>query len=168
MSAHFKISRRLYDETHADLARRHAFAHERVGFIYGGVARIGGGPLTILAQAYEPVADDDYLDEPGVGAMMGPDAIRKALERAYRDRTAVFHVHCHTHCGTPDFSGIDRRENDKFVPNFFNVAAARPHGAIVFSLDRLTGAVWLGRDADSVAIDRLTIVGAPMTFVGGQ
>lgn len=166
MSAHFKIRRDLLARIHADLARPHPFAHERVGFIAAGVTRIGGGSLMVLAQSYAPVADDDYLDDPRVGAMMGPEAIRKALQHSYRVRMSAIHVHCHAHRGRPAFSHIDLRENAKFVPNFFNVAAHAPHGAIVLSLDHAVGELWLGRDLEPVPITRFTTVGAPMHLDG--
>ena len=49
----------------------------------------------MLARDYRPVADDDYLPDPSVCAMMGPEAIRKALQWALRDRVTLFHIHTH-------------------------------------------------------------------------
>lgn len=166
MNIHFKIRCDLLDSIHADLARPHAFAHERVGFISAGLTRIGGGSLIVLAQSYAPVADEDYLQDPTVGAMMGSEAIRKALQLSYRARTAAIHVHCHGHLGRPAFSGVDIRENGKFVPNFFNVASHAPQGAIVLSLDRAAGNLWLGRDESPCPISRFTVVGAPTQMDG--
>ena len=95
MNIHFKIRRDLFDALHADLQRPHPFAYERVGWITAGVSRVGTGSLMVLAQAYHPVADCDYVEDRSVGAMMGSAAIRTALERSYRDHTTTLHVHMH-------------------------------------------------------------------------
>jgi hypothetical protein len=161
MIIHFKCRRSLLDEVRDDLVRRHSFAHERVGFLFAGVAAFQQ-ELLLLPFEYRPVADDDYVDDPRVGAMMGSDAIRKALQHGNRTRTAVIHVHMHLHSGRPEFSGVDVRENAKFMPNFFNVLPDRPHGAVVLSRDSMVGSVWLRRDAPPLSITRFSAVGAPM------
>lgn len=166
MNAHLKLRRTLLEAIHSDLARPHAFAHERVGFLSASAARIGRGSLLLLARDYVPVEDEDYLDDPSVGAMMSSAAISKALQRAYQTKTVALHVHCHGHRGRPEFSGVDVRENAKFVPNFFNVAAQMPHGALLLSRDNAAGAIWLARDADPIAITRFTGVGAPLWLIG--
>src|SRR5690606_34848909 len=110
-------------------------------------------------QAYHPVEDADYVDDRSVGAMMGSDAIRKALQRSYQSRTAALHVHLHDHEGRPGFSGTDKRENAKFVPDFFNVTPQVPHGALVLSDNNMTGDLWLARGDIPLIIDRFTAVG---------
>lgn len=141
MNTVFKISRQLLRRIRSDLDRPHLFAAERVGFIAAGLAARQDG-ITVLAQAYRPLADDEYLPDSRVGAMMGAEAIRKALQWALKGRLAIFHVHAHMGGGIPGFSGIDIREHDRFVPNFFGVAANRAHGAIVLSEDAAFGRVW--------------------------
>ncbi|KTE01918.1 hypothetical protein [Sphingopyxis sp. H115] len=165
MTIHFKIGNDLVEAVRTDLHRAHPFAYERVGFLFAGVAA-PGGDLIVTASDYRPVADEDYLDDSNVGAMMGPDAIRKALQHSYQTRTAAIHVHLHVHRGRPNFSGVDNRENAKFVPNFFNVSPQRPHGAIVLSEDAMRGHIWLHRDARPVPIGRFSVVGAPLWFDG--
>jgi hypothetical protein len=168
VNVHFKIRGPLLDAIRGDLRRRHAFAYERVGWISAGVSRIGDGSLFLLAQDYHPVEDADYIDDPSVGAMMGSKAIRKALQRSYQSRTAALHVHMHEHCGRPGFSGTDIRENAKFVPDFFNVAAHVPHGAIVLSADNMAGDLWLSRGQGPFPIARFTAVGAPLWMEGAM
>jgi len=165
MNIHTKIDGHLLDQVRADLARPHAFAHERVGFLFAGVAAFGRD-LLLMCREYRPVADEDYIDDPRVGAMMGSDAIRKALQHSYQTKTAVLHIHTHEHQGRPNFSGVDSRENAKFVPNFFNVSPQRPHGAIVLSHDAMRGNLWLRRDAEPRPIGRFTVVGAPVWIDG--
>jgi hypothetical protein len=160
----FKITRRLFAAVQTDLLRRHAFAAERVGWLICRVGDAFDGNLIVLAHEYEPVADADYLDDPSVGAMMGPAAIRKALQIALSQRASMFHVHLHDHCSFPRFSATDVRETSKFVPDFWNVRPELPHGAVVLSRDAACGRCWYpGRGQQ--AIGEFVIVGAPQVRV---
>jgi hypothetical protein len=158
MKATFKITAALLAEIRVDLHRPHAFAHERVGFIAAGLSSVQCD-LMILARDYLPVQDADYLRDSSVGAMMGPHAIRKALEWAMRDGHAIFHVHSHDGRGVPGFSGIDLRENQKFIPDFFKVAPHCAHGALVLSGDAACGQMWLARAKNPVRINDFVEVG---------
>jgi hypothetical protein len=157
----FKITFELMGLIRADLRRRHPFAHERVGFIGAGLAG-AGGHILILAQSYRPVADVDYLPDPSVGAMMGPEALRKALQWAMGEGVALLHVHSHGGRGLPGFSRVDIRENAKFVPDFFKVAPQCLHGAVVLSNTAAAGQIWLGKNDAPIAIDCFAEVGAPI------
>src|SRR5690349_7393329 len=87
-----------------DLSRPHQFAFERVGFIACRFARLRPAGLVIVAADYLPVADEHYLDAPGYGALMGPAAIRSALQHALDHPVGMFHVHAHGGRGRPRFS----------------------------------------------------------------
>lgn len=161
MRIRFKITDGLLCAIRNDLRRSHPFAHERVGFIAAGLSAWDKG-LLVLACEYRPVADEEYLDDPTVGAMMGPEAIRNALQWALRGRWAMFHVHAHAGSGVPRFSAIDLRENARFVPDFFKVAPECAHGAIVLSDTAANGLVWLGRSEAAVPISSFVSVGASL------
>ena len=150
-----------------DLRRRHVFAHERVGFICGRVARLPQDGLLILPHTYHPVDDQDYLDDPRFGAVMGSAAIRKALEIAYLNKVTMIHVHLHDHDGAPAFSRVDLTENAKFMPDFFNVAACLPHCAVVLSADAAIGLCWRP-GGESSYIDEIAEIGAPMRISRGR
>jgi hypothetical protein len=157
----FKITERLLGEVKTQLGRPHPFASERVGFLLCRVGLLDGGDLIILSHSLHDVADEDYIDDSTVGAMMGPDAIRKALQVAYRQQASMFHVHLHLHQGRPGFSRTDERETARFVPDFWNVQPELPHGAIVFSGDSACGKCWIpGRKAPA-EISRFGVVGIP-------
>lgn len=162
MNAHFKITRSLLNAIRIDLERRHAFAAERIGFISAGLAS-AGDELMILARSYRPLLDTDYEFRPEVGAMMSPDALRKALQWAMKDGVALFHVHTHGGRSRPGFSGIDLTEQLRFVPNFLQVAPQCAHGALVLSDTAAHGNIWLDEDAAPLVIRRFTEVGAPLT-----
>jgi proteasome lid subunit RPN8/RPN11 len=161
MSVRFKIMRSLLDTIRRDLARPHPFAHERVGFVSASAAA-AADEIIVLARAYRPVADLDYLPDPSVGAMMGPEAIRKALQWAMSENVAIFHIHTHGGGGRPGFSEIDLREQAKFVPNFFQLAPKRPHGALVLSGNSAFGHIWLDDDRPFEALTSFVEVGSPI------
>ena len=161
MKVRFKITTALLTEIRNDLRRPHPFAYERVGFISAGLSTSGEG-LLVLARQYRPVAGDEYLNDPTVGAMMGPDAIRNALQWALRDGVAMFHVHTHGGHGVPGFSRIDLRENAKFVPDFFKVAPQCAHGAIVLSDTAAHGLIWVSRPRPNHFITSFVEVGVPL------
>src|SRR5208282_810120 len=149
----FKLTKRLLEKVHARLEQSHPFAFERVGFLLCRSGRLDDGGVVILA---------DYLDDPGVGAMMGPNAIRKALQTSYNRQASMFHVHMHLHRGRPHFSGIDETESAKFVPDFWNVQPYLPHGAIVLSEDSACGKSWIPGLQAPVEISQFSVVGIPM------
>lgn len=161
MNIRFKITRTLLTTIRIDLRRPHPFAHERVGFIAAGLAA-AHDDLLVLAREYRPVRDDDYLQNPSVGAMMGAEAIRRARQWALDTRAAIFHVHTHGGRGIPGFSGIDIRENAKFIPNFVSVAPHAVHGAIILSDTAALGQVWIGRASPQPFITTFTEVGMPL------
>ena len=162
MTVRFKITAALLAAVREDVRRPHPFAHERVGFISAGLSSSRDDGLLVLAQEYRPVTDDEYLRDPTVGAMIGPDAIRNALQWALQDGVAVFHVHTHGGSGIPGFSGIDLRESAKFVPDFFKVAPQCAHGAIVLSDTAARGLIWFSRSQAPESIISFGEVGVPL------
>src|SRR5450759_2444986 len=108
MSVLFRSTEGFMARMRSDLMRPHPFAYERVGFITTRAAR-GLDHLVVLAEHYYPVADEDYLPDETVGAMMGPEALRKALELALLNPVGIFHVHMHLMGRRLWFSGIDLR-----------------------------------------------------------
>lgn len=161
MKTAFRISTGLLGKIRQDLRRPHPFAAERVGFISARPA-VAGPTLSIIAADYHPVADEDYERDRRVGAMIGPAAIRKALQVAYRGNVSMFHVHMHEHAGAPWFSRVDLTEYPKFVPDFFNVQAGLPHGAILLSHDEITGLLWAVKGRQPQLLDEAIEVGAPL------
>lgn len=147
MTVLFRATTDFMARVRSDLARKHPFAHERVGFITVRAAQ-GLEHLVLLADGYYPVADEDYLRDPSVGAMIGQEALRKALEVALLNPVGVFHVHMHDLPSSRRlwFSPVDLREQLKFVPDFFKVRRDMPHGAIVLGPHGAAGRAWLAPD----------------------
>lgn len=139
----FRANASFLASVRQDLMRPHAFAHERVGFISIRAAQ-GAEGIVLIAENYYPVADEDYLDDPSVGAMIGQEALRKALELALLQGVGVFHVHMHGLSQRLWFSSTDLREQHKYVPDFFTLCPQMPHGALVLNEKTAAGRVWLG------------------------
>lgn len=162
MTVVFKIAEGLLRSVMEDLRRPHAFALERVGFLLCRPSDLPDGGVAIFAGAFHSVADKDYLDDQTAGAVMGPDAIRKALQVSYNKNASMFHVHIHEHQGKPCFSGIDKRETSLFVPDFWHVQPLLPHGAIVLSKDSAFGKCWVPNADRPHEITDFVSIGAPI------
>lgn len=154
----FKTTAVLLEEIQKDLRRPHPFAHERVGFLGAGFT-LSNASCTILAHSYRSVPDVDYLQDPSVGAMLGPDAMFNAVAWAYETKLALFHIHEHGGTGIPKFSGVDLREAKKFVPDFFKFRPECPHGTIVLSNTAAFGHVWLDKAAEPTVISEFAVIG---------
>ena len=160
----FRCTNEFLERVEQDLRRPHSHAAERVGFIAVRAASLSEG-LLLLAQHYYPVEDADYVRDNSVGALIGPEGLRKALEIALLNPVGIFHVHCHEYAlgGRHWFSPIDLREQLSFVPDFFKVNRKNPHGAIVLGPHRsAAGRVWLSPTTVK-PIAEFGYVGRPMT-----
>ncbi len=165
MKVAFKITRALLGRTFDDLSRPHPFAAERVGFLSCRVGALRPSGWVVLAHDFHSVADEDYLRDRTVGAMMGPAAIRRAMQVALSHEVCMFHVHIHEHRGQPWFSGTDLRETAKFVPDFWHVRPQLVHGAIVLSVDSAAGLCWHPQHSKPFRFSDFSVVGAPTTAV---
>ena len=160
MTVTIKILGRILDHMRIDLRRSHKFAHERIGFMTANLAT-NDDELIMMVRDYTPVADDDYERAAGVGAQIGSNAIRKALQSAYRPQSAFLHIHTHGGRGRPGFSGTDLRSGQEFVPSFFNTLPKMPHGLIVLSDDSVTGLLWYHPERNPVDIGNFVRVDSP-------
>lgn len=164
MMVTFRIGRTLLRSVREDLDRPHAFAFERVGFLFCRFGSLPMGGLIVLGCEYMIVADEHYINDNRFGAVVGAGAFRLALERTLTGAVGIFHVHMHSHRGTPSPSPIDLRETAKFVPDFFHVQSALPHGALVVSRDSISGRVWLNEDGRPIEITSVSVVGSPLSM----
>jgi hypothetical protein len=163
----FKMHWSLRRAMTEDLQRPHEFAYERVGFVGCRAAAITGGIL-ILAASYKGVADENYLRDKTVGARINGSALREALQTSLTERAAMFHVHLHEHNGQPAPSFTDTKESRKFIPDFFNVTPALPHGTLILSEDSATGHCWVSKTAKPAAFDQIIFSGAPLQLINVQ
>jgi hypothetical protein len=115
--------------------------------------------LILIAEKYHPVLDEEYVDDPMVGARFGQGALLKALNLALLDGVGVFHVHQHEFGTRLWFSVVDLSEQLKFIPDFFKVRRNMPHGALVLSPNSIAGRVWLSAE-EIHRISEFNVIGA--------
>lgn len=160
MKVTLKIMRPLLEDVRRDLVRPHSFAHERVGFLTAAAAETPAGILLMIC-GYQPVADEDYEYNESVGAQIGSEAMRKAVQAAYRPQRSLLHVHTHGGFGRPGFSSVDLRSAREFVPGFLHPVPKMPHGLLVLSNDSAAGLFWKKHGVQPESITDFIIVGAP-------
>jgi hypothetical protein len=168
MKVRIKITERLLAQVRADLHRRHPFAFERVGFLTAGATRSREGDILLLCRSYHPVADEDYEASATVGAQIGSDAMRKAIEVAHPGKSALLHIHTHSGRGVPAFSKTDLVSGAQFVPGFFNALPRTPHGLLVLSDTSARGLVWTAKNAKPQYVDGFTQVGRSVQKFGDR
>jgi hypothetical protein len=157
-----RIPAALFERISVDLRRPHAFAAERVGFLYARPDLNGANMTMILAVDYWTVPDQHYVVDHSVGAKIDAVAIREAMQHALSSGLGAFHVHEHDWPGQPGFSGVDDRESSKLMPSFKGVVPGVPHGAIIFGRDGICGKAWFGSTKKPQFLSRVSVVGFPL------
>lgn len=166
MKVQARILRILYEGIRQDLARRHEFAFERVGFVSAKLGNMGTGEPLVLFTSYRAVADEHYIDDPRSGARINSAAIRYAMQQVLDTGTGLFHVHFHAHRGKPGFSFMDLDETPRIVASLRVARPDQAHGMLLLSSDHCLAHVWMpGSDEQTVA-DKVTIVGYPLRISG--
>jgi hypothetical protein len=166
MNTCIRLPRKLVAAIHHDLHRSHPFAYERVGFISAGATRLTDGQVMLLGRDYLSVEDGDYVKSTKVGAMIGAEAMRKAIQWAYASKSALLHVHTHGGKGRPEFSSVDTQSAFEFVPGFFNALPRTPHGILVLSNDSAKGLLWSSSKSKPYSVENIIQVGAPLIKFG--
>ena len=165
MKIEIRLPAALYDEIIRDLARRHPFAAERVGFVMGRLGSVAGNGKLILLTRYLSIPDDHYVRDRSVGARIGPEAMTAAMQAVYQgrsEREGIFHIHLHEHRGPTRMSIVDRNETPRLIPGFQSVGKDAAHGIIILSQDHGSGWVWLPSAQASVLASAMTVLGSPV------
>lgn len=147
----------MFESIKADLLRSHPIAYERVGFLY---ARTSENDLMSFAFSYEPVDDENYVEDSSVGASINSDAIRKSMQYAMDHHCGVFHIHFHGYYGKPMFSTIDLNSLRHLIPPFNIISPDSLHGAIVMSNDSASSIV-LVPGSKRLKTGNVSIIGFP-------
>lgn len=132
-----------------DLARPNELSLERVGFLYCRPS----GP-NILGIDYVPLLDDEYERTDDPVCIISARPIRAVMERIYRTKEIVFHVHCHDFHGEPELSAYDLREIPKLLASFDSVVK-KSHGILLLGPDRAKA--WCWEKGRLVSIDVVTM-----------
>lgn len=157
-----RLRRDLLRQVQRDLARAHAYAFERVGFLFGRTELVGEDAALLLLREYTPVPDAQYLRNSPHGATIGSPAIRAALQHALDTGDGVLHVHEHGEA-SPVPSGTDLRTYRELTPSFVAVAPQAIHGGLILGGSGAHCLV-LRPSAKQLERARLRVIGRPMAF----
>ena len=165
MRIEIKLTGNLYNEIVQDLARPHAFAAERLGFVFGRMGTLSDKGFAVLLNRYHSIPDSQYLEDLTVGARIGSEAITWAMQAIYYGRPThegIFLIHVHGHKGETGMSEVDSREQSKLIPGFQSVGRASAHGIIILSLNHGSSWVWLPTYKEPRRADCISVIGAPV------
>ncbi len=162
MKTEIKFTGELYAEIIRDLTRPHPFAAERIGFVFGRMGSLG---QLILLNRYHSIPDEQYVNDPTVGARIGREAMTWAMQAVYQSRPAregIFHIHLHGHKGETRMSRVDSHEIPKLLPGFQSMGRDAAHGIIILSLDHGSGWIWHPGNKEPLHTDSVNIIGVPI------
>ncbi|HVB25207.1 MAG TPA: hypothetical protein VNG51_24940 [Ktedonobacteraceae bacterium] len=170
MSVRIRLLKSLYERILADLQRPHPFASERIGFLFARMGTAANDTHLIFLLDYIPVPDDQYLPTTDfkIGAEISSEAIRDTMQRAMNTGEGAFHAHLHEHLGRPRFSRVDMKDLPLLARSFQRASPASAHGGFLFSKDDCMAAVWLPGHSDPVTAEKITVIGYPLQFHGGE
>lgn len=160
-----RIPGKLMMQMLTDLQRPHPFAAERVGFLSVGIGTGEDGEVLVIGGEYRAAGDHDYLRDDNVGARIGAEAIREALQWALASGRGIFHVHMHPHYGVPNFSFTDATELPHLAEAIRRGAPAAPHGMLVLSRDAANAWVWTSDQPAPCVPAQIAVVGRPMRLI---
>ena len=166
MRIDIKLTGRLYNEIIGDLTRPHPFAAERVGFVFGRVGLLADEGRLILLTKYHAIPDDQYVEDPSVGARIGSNALTWVMQALYfgrATREGIFHIHMHQHRGETMMSRIDSIDIPKLIPGFQSVSSESAHGIIILSMDHASAWVWMPARKEPIPVGTINVIGAPVT-----
>lgn len=149
--------------------RAHPHAFERVGFIFTKLSVSSDGKKSIvLASGYEPVSDENYIEDQNVGARINSTAIRKVMQRVLTTGEGAFHVHIHDHDGKPGLSYTDRKEIRPMMQSVRNASPQSAHGLIVLSRDAAYAEALVPNNSTFSPVGKIIAVGFVMTLLAGD
>jgi hypothetical protein len=161
----FRIPRPIAEKIRDSLAQPHPFAFERVGFLFTKLSQAYDGEQLILATHYEEIADENYINDPNVGARINSAAIRQAMQRVLTTGEGAFHVHIHDHDGNTGPSYTDRQELLPMMQSVRNASPASAHGLLILSRNAAYAEALIPENSKYRTIDNISIVGLPMEFL---
>ena len=160
----YRLPKAIYEQVLKDLARPHAYAAERIGFLFTRSKKLSNGSILITAIDYVPVDESSYINDEHVGARINSDAILMGMQRARSQKCGVFHVHKHDHKGKPSMSWIDEDGIPPVVESFSHVSANQCHGIIILSKNSLLVNVLPPDETNYIQPSVISIVGYPNRY----
>jgi molybdopterin/thiamine biosynthesis adenylyltransferase len=159
-----RIPKHFKDMMMADLKRTHLFAAERVGFFSTTSTSAGSSFDIITVTGYNSVPDEDYIDDPSVGAKINSNAIRSVMQRIISTGHGAIHVHLHEHTGKPSPSFTDLDSLPNLAKSFLNANPKTACGYLIMSKDNFFCSLYQAGTSNIIPVAQMTVVGYPMEF----
>ncbi len=159
-----KIPALIFKQMQDDLNRYHTHAAERVGFLFTNSATFKDGTSVVFATAYQPVKDENYIEDRFVGAKINSSAIREAMQIMLDKRWGCFHVHLHSHGGQPSPSGIDESSLPALGVSLAKTAINQFSGYMILSNDSVFASVCTVK-GKFIKPQLISIIGYPIVFI---
>lgn len=159
-----RIPKAIYKAMLEDLRQPHPFAFERVGFVSTRSKTLQSNIILITVTSYQPVDDENYIEDRTVGARINSSAIRKAMQTVLDNESGCFHVHLHDHAGMPFPSTTDKTGIPGVINSISNVSS-EPHGFLILSKDSLYAEIKIPGVTHYVRPNMISVIGYPMKFV---
>lgn len=154
-----RIPKSIHERMIMDLQRPHDFAYERIGFLYAKTVPTADNSKLVLGFEYIPVDDENYIDDPTVGAKINATAIRKAMQGSLDMDCGCFHVHMHKHKGKPFPSLTDSKSNPGLISGLSNAASKYANGVIILSNDGFYTEVKIDGIKKPIEASAISVVG---------
>lgn len=163
-----RIPAGIHKQMLMDLRRSHAFAHERVGFLFTKATQVSSTMVIVTCYEYQPIDDQHYIRDKSVGAKVNSTAIRNAMQIILDESCGCFHVHLHDHTGRTSPSGTDQRSLPPVVQGFSNANNEQAHGILILSSDSFYGSVKYKNEQSFISPQLVSVIGYPMKLIYGN
>lgn len=121
------------------------------------------GDVRLLVRDLFVASDTDYIERTATRISLATSFCLAAEQRAVREGLSLIYCHTHPHHGVPTFSDLDDEAERTLKSYLGSRNAAGPHGALLFSKDRVIARV-LG-EAEPL---RVIEVGSELRFLTGH
>lgn len=158
----FRIPKAIHLEMLNDLRRKHSHAWERMGFLHTRLKWLDEKTVLIIANSYQVLEDEDYIRDSTVGAKIGSEAIRKAMQLMMDNQTGGFHVHLHDHKGRPVPSLVDERGIPGIIESLSHATKEQATGMLILSGDGFYDEIRIPGVKKKLKADSISVVGFPI------
>tara|TARA_B100001971_G_scaffold162689_1_gene153001 strand:+ start:3825 stop:4325 length:501 start_codon:yes stop_codon:yes gene_type:complete len=165
MNVQIRVHQNLYEEAFRDLRRPHPFAYERVGFLSSSTVQIDPEHVLVLLTDFHSIPDDHYLENPDVGACIGTEAIRAAMQRSIALQAGQIHTHIHEHWGQPHPSSDDLEGVPPINRSLSLTSPNQTSGYLILSHNSAWAELNVAKSGLITRADKFTVVGFPLRFL---
>jgi hypothetical protein len=160
-----RIPESLYELMLDDFRRPHDFAMERAGFTFSNSKKLTNGDVIICMNEYNPIDDDDYIEDDFVAAKFNSNCILSSISHGLENGKGIFHTHIHEFSkANPEFSYTDMEHLPPIIESCNRIIQNQVHGLLLLSQTTLNAIVWLPGESSPKQVDQISIIGSSFGF----